>query len=176
MSTEIVTADLDLDRERFLATLVTELAGVLQDTVGEEDSQGFIGLVGLRMGRAMDADYRRAAGVDVLDAEQVAEVLVDLKRRIGGTFEVVEATPERVVLTNSRCPFAHQVEGRESLCAMTSNVFGTITADNLGYAKVELPETIAKGDGRCRVVVHLAPGGAADAAPGHEFFGPDDER
>jgi hypothetical protein len=28
---------------------------------------------------------------------------------------------------------------------MTSNVFGAIAAENLGYGKVELRETIAKG-------------------------------
>jgi len=35
------------------------------------------------------------------------------------------------------------------------NVFGKITADNLGYASVELAETIAAGHTRCKVVVHL---------------------
>lgn len=36
---------------------------------------------------------------------------------------------------------------------MTSNVFGMIAASNLGYAKVELQETIAKGASGCRVIV-----------------------
>lgn len=53
---------------------------------------------------------------------------------------------------------------------MTSNVFGLIAAENLGYAKVELAETIARGDGRCRVVVHLEPG-SGEHAPGREYFG-----
>jgi hypothetical protein len=38
---------------------------------------------------------------------------------------------------------------------MTSNVFGKITADNLGYACIELEQTIAAGDTGCKVVVHL---------------------
>ena len=32
------------------------------------------------------------------------------------------------------------------MCMMTSNVFGHIAAENVGYAKVELQETIARGD------------------------------
>ena len=40
---------------------------------------------------------------------------------------------------------------------MTSNVFGRIAADNLGYARVRLLETIANGDPQCHVVVHLTP-------------------
>lgn len=38
-----------------------------------------------------------------------------------------------------------KVLGRESMCMMTSNVFGYIAAQNTGYAKVELQETIARG-------------------------------
>ena len=40
---------------------------------------------------------------------------------------------------------------------MTSNVFGVIAAENLGYARVVLEETIATGSPGCRVVVHLKP-------------------
>jgi hypothetical protein len=53
---------------------------------------------------------------------------------------------------------------------MTSNVFGVIAAENLGYAKVELQQTIAKGDPGCRVVVHLKPTAAVQKANGREYF------
>ena len=49
-------------------------------------------------------------------------------------------------------------------------MFGSITASNLGYAKVELQETIARGHSGCRVVVHLQPTEAALAAEGREYF------
>lgn len=54
---------------------------------------------------------------------------------------------------------------------MTSNVFGTIAADNLGYAKVELRETIARGAPGCTVVIHLRPTAEAESASGREYFG-----
>jgi len=54
---------------------------------------------------------------------------------------------------------------------MTSNVFGTLASANLGYARVDLEETIARGDGRCRVVVHLREDEAGAQAPGLEYFG-----
>jgi hypothetical protein len=53
---------------------------------------------------------------------------------------------------------------------MTSNVFGSIAAQNLGYAKVELQETIAQGNAECRVVVHLNPAGESQGAKGREYF------
>ena len=53
-----------------------------------------------------------------------------------------------------RSPFAEKVVGRPALCMMTSNVFGSIAAENLGYAKVVLEQAIARGDSGCRVVVY----------------------
>ncbi|MCF4097583.1 methanogen output domain 1-containing protein [Maritalea mediterranea] len=86
---------------------------------------------------------------------EIAKVCVDLKRRIGGDFYLISASEEELVFGNRRCPFGAAVKDRPSLCMMTSNVFGRITADNLGYARVDLEETIAQGDPGCRVVVRL---------------------
>lgn len=154
----------------FLRTLLRELSGVLQDVVGLEESSGLVSVVGQRMGQQMNRGYQLALGENQLSREQVAEVLVDLKRRIEGDFYVIEQDEDKIVLGNRACPFAEKVEGRPALCMMTSNVFGSIAADNLGYAKVELQETIAQGAPGCRVVVHLKPTAAAQQATGREYF------
>lgn len=164
-------AALPLERDLFLRTLLRELSGTLQDVVGLEEASGFVSVVGQAMGREIDGAYRAALRVDRLDREQVRDVLVDLKRRIQGDFYVVEEHHDRIVLGNRACPFAEKVEGRPALCMMTSNVFGTIAADNLGYGKVELQRTIAAGEPECRVVVHLSPTAEAQAAPGREYYG-----
>lgn len=165
-----VVPDPGLDRDLFLRTLVRELAGTLEETVGLEDAAGYISVVGRRMGAWLDESYRAVLGVDRLDRDQVVAVHLDLKARIHGEFVLQESGAERLEYTNSRCPFEEKVLGRESMCMMTSNVFGLIAAENLGYAKVELAETIARGDGRCRVVVHLEPG-SGQHAQGREYFG-----
>jgi len=168
------TLDVPLDRDVFLRTLLRELAGTLQDVVGLEEAAGFVSVVGQNMGRQMDHDYRAALETTRLSREQVADVLVDLKARIQGDFYVIEQDDTRIVLGNRACPFAEKVVGRPALCMMTSNVFGSIAAENLGYAKVELGETIAMGHAGCRVTVHLQPTAAADAATGREYFGGED--
>jgi predicted ArsR family transcriptional regulator len=150
--------------------LIRELSGTLQDVVGIEEASGFVSIVGQRMGQEMDGMYRTALGVDGLNREQVAAVLVDLKRRIQGDFYVIEQDDEKIVLGNRACPFAEKVMGRPAMCMMTSNVFGSIAAQNLGYAKVVLEETIALGAAGCRVVVYLRPTGNADSASGREYF------
>lgn len=53
---------------------------------------------------------------------------------------------------------------------MTSNVFGVIAAENLGYAKVVIEEAITSGSAGCRVVVHFQPTADAAAAAGREYF------
>jgi predicted ArsR family transcriptional regulator len=138
--------------------------------VGLDEAAGFISVVGQRIGDQINAGYRRELALPVLSRTQVADVLVDLKRRIEGDFRIVEQDDTRIVLENRRCPFGDKVVGRPSLCMMTSNVFGVIAAENLGQAKVELVQTIAEGAPGCRVVVHLQSTPQSDAANGREYF------
>lgn len=166
----------ELDRDVFLRTLIRELSGTLEDVVGLEEASGFVSIVGQRMGDWINAEYERVHGDD-WTVEQVANTLVDLKRRIQGDFAVESIDQNRIVLRNKACPFGDKVIGRPSMCMMTSNVFGSITADRLGYARVELQETIAEGATGCHVVVHLQPSAVAASEREREYFGagaPDD--
>jgi predicted ArsR family transcriptional regulator len=158
---------ISLERDLFLRTLLRELAGTLQDVVGIEEASGFVSVVGQRIGDQIDAEYKTALGVSTLTPKQVAEVLVDLKRRIRGDFFVIEEDDKKIVLGNRACPFADKVVDRPALCMMTSNVFGVIAAENLGYAKVVIETAIARGDATCRVVVYLSPDEQTD---GREYF------
>lgn len=158
-----------LERDVFLRTLIRELAGTLQDVVGLKEASGFISVVGQKVGDAVNLQYRDALGVSELSREQVADVLVDLKRRIQGDFYIIEETDEKIVFGNHACPFAEKVLGRPALCMMTSNVFGSIAAENLGYAKVELNETIAEGAPGCRVTVYIKQNDESEAASGREY-------
>jgi predicted ArsR family transcriptional regulator len=166
----VTDAEIPLERDIFLRSLVRELAGVLESVVGVREASGYISVVGGAIGEQIDRDYKAALGVERLSREQARDVLVDLKRRIQGDFFIIEETPEKIVLGNRACPFAEKVVGRPSMCMITSNVFGFVAAENLGYAKVELQETIAQGAPGCRVVVHLTLSPEAERAEGREYF------
>jgi len=161
--------DVPLDRDVFLRNLIRALAGTLEEVVGITEASGFVTVVGQTIGDEINRDYRLALGTSSLTRQQVAAVLVDLKRRINGDFYVIEEDDTKL-LGNRLCPFEDKVLGRRSMCMMTSNVFGSIAAENLGYAKVELQETIAAGHPECRVVVHLQPTPEAEAAEGREYY------
>ena len=100
---------------------------------------------------------------------------MDLKRRIEGDFWIVEEAEDRIVLGNRACPFEDKVVGRPALCMMTSNVFGFIAAENLGYAGVTLERTIAEGHPECRVVVWLRATDSGDPNA-REYFRRDADR
>lgn len=168
--TRIPSVEIELERDSFLRTLIRELSGTLQDVVGLEEASGFVSVVGQRVGEQIDQSYKGALKIDSLSREQVSDVLVDLKRRILGDFFVIEEDSEKIVFGNRKCPFEDKVVGRPAMCMMTSNVFGYIAAENLGYAKVELQETIAMGDAGCRVVVYLKSTDEAEHAEGREYY------
>lgn len=167
---QMVSLPIPLERDVFLRTLIRELAGTLQDVVGLDEAAGFISVVGQRIGDQINQDYKKALEVDRLDRHQVAQVLVDLKRRIMGTFYVIEESEDKIVFGNRNCPFADKVIGRPAMCMMTSNVFGVIAAENLGQAKVVLNETIALGAPGCVVTVYLRSTEVSEAAIGREYF------
>jgi predicted ArsR family transcriptional regulator len=162
--------DLPLQRDVFLRNLIRALSGTLEEVVGLTEASGFISVVGQTIGDEINRDYRLALGASSLTRPQVAAVLVDLKRRINGDFYIIEEDDTKIVLGNRRCPFEEKVLGRRSMCMMTSNVFGSIAAENLGYAKVELQETIAAGHPGCRIVVYLQLTPEAEAAEGREYY------
>lgn len=159
-----------LERDCFSRTIIRELSGLLQDVVGLEEAEGFISVVGQNIGHDINDMYKTAFKVSRLDKKQICQALLNLKAKIKGDFYIIEEDENKIVFGNRICPFAEKVIDRPSLCMMTSNVFGTIAAENNGYAKVELQKTIAQGDAGCQVVVYLTDNEEAQAAEGREYF------
>ncbi|GEP10197.1 methanogen output domain 1-containing protein [Methylobacterium gnaphalii] len=148
-------APITIDREGFLGLVVKALSTTLEDTVGTREASGFINLVGLAVSEEIQAQYLRAAGAPQLNREVLVGALVDLKRRLGGDFFVIEDSDDRIVLGNRHCPFGDLAKACPSLCMMTSHVFGHMVAESQGYGRVTLADTIARGAEGCRIVIDL---------------------
>lgn len=171
MTKKVEKFDVNLERDGFLRSLIHHLSGVLQDTVGIEDSRGFVSVVGQVMGEEIGQEYKNALSLEKIPQDLLSQVLIDLKEKIKGEFYVIEETKDKIVFGNKQCPFAEKVVGRPSLCMMTTNVFGSIAADSVGYAKVDIDKAIANGDAECRVTVYLNPDAQeTKAAKGREFL------
>lgn len=170
LSNEIPIVNLPTDKDSFMRELIRQLAGTLEELVGLEETTGFISVVGQSMGEQINTSYKEALNKETFSRTEVGTILIDFKRRISGDFFIESADEKRIVLGNRQCPFGDKVINRPSMCMMTSNVFGVITADNLGYARVELLETIASGNTGCRVVIHLSPAETKPEANSREYF------
>ncbi|BDX04940.1 methanogen output domain 1-containing protein [Planctobacterium marinum] len=152
---DVKNLDVALDSDIFFRKMIRTVAGTLEDRVGMDEASGFIAVLGQELGRRIELAYEKSLNRRHFEKETVADILVDLKRRIGGEFSIESVNSNRMVLTNKRCPFGEEVLQRPSLCMMTSNVFGYIVSNSNGYAAIKLPETISQGHGRCRVVIEL---------------------
>jgi hypothetical protein len=158
-------------RESFLRAMVVQLSQALETNHGPDAAEAAIAQVGADVGGQMEQEFRLAEEiVGRMTPEQLGRCFVRLKHAIDGGFSVVEATPEQIVLENTRCPFGDTVLRAPALCRMTSSVFGGIAARNSPHdVSVLLEERIAVGDPGCRVVVSLAASPSGSAAFAHHY-------
>ncbi len=174
---EEARADGTFGKEPFLRALTVELAEAMEASQGPDAAEAVVAQVGANVGGRMEEAYRAARGVtDRLSPEQIADLYVRLKDAIGGSFYVISADEEKIVLGNRRCPFGPVVQRQPGLCRMTSSVFGGIAARNRGRSAVVLEERIALGDPECRVVVWLGDHEPPDREAAHHYLGPVDDR
>lgn len=167
---EEALADGSFGKESFLRALVVQLAAAVEAHEGPDAAEAAVAQVGAEVGGRMEEEYRRARGiVGELSVERIDDLYVRLKAAIDGDFYVVEASPERIVLGNRRCPFGDVVRRAPGLCRMTSSVFGGIASRNTGGASVVLEERIAVGDPECRVVVWLTGARRGEWTGAHEY-------
>lgn len=133
------------------------LTGRIEEISGADTAKHYLSLVGGDIGNEINNAYISAINeqVEAFSLGDVANLLVDLKRRIGGEFYIVKIAGDKIVFRNAHCPFGHHVIDRPSFCMMTSNVFGHITAAHFSYANVEIRKAIARGDEECEVVINL---------------------
>jgi PAS domain S-box-containing protein len=165
-----------LDRDTFMRRLIASLGHLNEGILGSDIAGAYVMNVGLSMGAAIEAEYKRFWQLDrAFTLDEYAHVIVDLKQKINGNFSLVSKDPTKVVVRTTSCPFDDFVRQSPSLCFMTSSVFGGIAARNFGYAKTVLHKRIALGDPGCYVTVYLQRTAEAEAAVGKEYA-PDTEQ
>ncbi|NVK56494.1 MAG: transcriptional regulator [Alteromonadaceae bacterium] len=154
---EFVELNVDIDQQRFYQQCLLELNEVLQSILGKNESAAFISLVSVRIAEFFIKQYHEQSGQRYFSVTQLANLFVDLKRRIGGDFFIEEVDSQKIVLRNNRCPFGDKILGNTALCNMTADVFGKIAVGSNNYAAVSVDEAIARGDPQCKVTILLQP-------------------
>ncbi len=160
-----------LDRDLFMRRFIASLGHLNEGVLGSDVAGAYIMNVGLSMGAAIEAEYKRFWGIErPFTLNEYAHVIVDLKQKIQGNFSLVSKSAEKVVVRTTSSPSDAFVRQSPSLCFMTSAVFGGIAARNFGYAKVVLHKRIALGDDGCFVTVHIQRTSEAEASVGREYY------
>lgn len=144
------------DRGTFAVGLLANMSDMFVAMESVKATEDAIAYVGRLFGRELSKKLAEQNGDEPLDHNQLAEALVELKRRIGGNFTIESATPERIVLKNTVCPFGDRVIGRPHLCTMTKQVFSQVAEDQGALGAVDIVKAISRGDKMCEVVIHLA--------------------
>lgn len=157
MSVPFHDLTIDISNTDFRNEVLLELDSVLEDLFGKVESTSFLNIVATKLAESIISKYEHALGKRHFSVSELANLLVDLKQRIGGQFRIVDITSTSIRLRNSRCPFGERVRGNPSMCSMTSTVFGRIITKSANYAAVSIPKSIAKGHDGCDVVISLEP-------------------
>lgn len=97
---EFTSLQVDVDQRRFYQQCLLDLNEILENVIGAEESSAFVGLVASRLADFFITAYREANGRRHYSPVQLANLLVDLKRRIGGDFYIKEITGRKIVLRN----------------------------------------------------------------------------
>jgi len=138
-----------LNREGYFNDTILKLGSEFNDAASKKKMKN----AAISTAKKIEEQYKKFHGADKLNYTQVIESLVDAQRKIGGNFIVIERTEAIIILKNTKCPFGEKV--KPCLCATTSALCGVMTARNLGYSRVILKKTIAKGSTECLIYIHL---------------------
>lgn len=150
-------------------------------SVAQPDAAHLLGLLTgeIEGGRSLEEAAARAGAtvaalVEPTDTEErgqlvdMAELLVEVERELGGDFEIVEAGERRIVVRNRRCPFG-PATGR-GMCRFTSALAGGLAARASGRSDVTVAQSLAAGDQECRLVVDTEEG--LDRTVAHRYEWP----
>lgn len=155
----------------FLQAFIVQSVKVAESNGSQvsNNSDQYIEQVGLTASLCLEESSRTCLGfTGEITSDQYAEVIINIKNRIGGNFSRSSSDNGTIRVVNSHCPFGDSVREAPELCRMTASVFGGIAARNFGYGKVELRKRIALNDSHCEVCIYTNPEDARDK-PGDEY-------
>lgn len=165
------TSNNTLSPVSFLQAFIVQSAKVAESNSSQVacDSDRYIEQVGLTASHCLEESARTCLGyTGPITSDQYADVIINIKNRIGGNFSRTSSAPGTIRVVNSCCPFGDSVREAPELCRMTASVFGGIAARNFGYSKVELRKRIALNDKHCEVCIYTNQEDARDK-PGDEY-------
>jgi DNA-binding response OmpR family regulator len=86
---------------------------------------------------------------------QTSNISCNVMNKLGGGFSVEEANEKGYVIINTKCPWGEYGKINPALCIITKAIFARIGIRIYKNVSVYVKETIAGGDGLCRIKLCL---------------------
>ncbi|MCX7338572.1 MAG: methanogen output domain 1-containing protein [Alphaproteobacteria bacterium] len=157
------------DKVFFLSTILEELVGAIESLVGFEEAAGLMHIVGHNIAEKVHPHSEEG---HLLTADQALSIFNDCMKAKGGEAYLLSPDPDKRVIKIKECLFGKEhVKNHPSLCKLTTSILGRFIAQNHGYSRIEIKETIAQGCAECHINIDLKPSSDTESSHGIEFFG-----
>src|SRR3989344_1767901 len=140
----------NFNRESFFQEITLQLVS----NMDKEHSKELLNKAGSALGKQIFELYRQFYGVEKLNVEQFAEAVLDVNKKIGAAFTVIEKIQDKIIFANTRSQFGEAAKSLPELSILTSSILGTMAVKSFGYAKVSMRKSIAK-DNEDYIIVYL---------------------
>lgn len=138
--------------ESFFQTFILELAGLLQDVYGVEETSRLMKVTTQNVTPRIIKMYKETFDTVQCTQHQLLEMFAGFMNRIHGDFYIEDnAVP---VIANRRCPFGEQAAGKTSLCMMTTEIANGFLIQMDENVTIELKQSIAMGQPECKLHIY----------------------
>ncbi len=147
-----------LDAGAIAYDILGTAAALGEAALGPEAISLCLDALGPLVGGEVEDQYRKRWNEwKQLTPAQYGYLVADLYGAMGGASALASADAEKVTVNSLRCPFGRTALASESLCTFTSSLFGTIAANNFGYAWVVRKHQTPVSEVECETTVYLTP-------------------
>jgi hypothetical protein len=154
----------NLNKELFLKKITTYLASNLH----KGDGRSSLNESGLELSKYIDKIYREQYKTEKLSLDQIMDSIIDMYKKVGGSFKVVERNKEKILLKCKKSPFDEDVSDSFILFEINAGIIGGLISKSTGYCKVCLKP--AHGNGLYDVLVFLKKSKESEAEEGFEYY------
>jgi hypothetical protein len=138
-----------LNKEVFFNEIIDALSLNLSKT----DSKVLFEKAGIGFGEKTNTMYLDFYKVKSLNLDRVADVLIDIGNKVGGTFKLKLKSEEKIILEVVKNPFEDR--NKEVLNNVLNGLFGKIASLNFGYSRTMIEKAKENGEEKEFLTVYL---------------------
>lgn len=154
----------NLNKELFLKKITTYLAS----NIYKGEKKEALNKAGLDLSNYLERIYKEHYRVEKLSFDQVIDVIVDVYKKVGGNFKIIEKDSKKLLLRCKKSPFGEDIADSFILFNINAGIMGGLISKSKGYCKVCL-KPASKDDGLYDILVFLKKNKESEEEEGVEY-------